>query len=577
MAMARAEKTRRVWVPAAFFGVFALVILGRLVKLQVIEHARYAEEAKTELRGDSTVYARRGSILDRNGHALAVSVDTWDVYVNSRVWREPARAEGAAKLLAPLLRRDAGQLVQTVRSSESLDVLLARDVSYETGQLILKADPAGVIMLRNTARVHPEGDTGASVLGFIGRDKTGLAGIEATYNSVLQGKPGRVIYERDTMGDPIPFGQYLASDPVPGQELVLTIDRYLQQMAEEALAEAIKKHDARGGAIVMMDPTNGEILALATTPGMKYSTLDLTDGSQMELLKNRAVTDLYEPGSVMKVVTAAAAIDRGVVSPGTEYVDNGVADVYGTLIRNWDNKVYGPQTMTGVLEHSINTGAILMAQRLGVEAFHSYLDKFGFGKPTGIDLNGEATGIMRRPDDPGWSPVDLATQSFGQSISVTPIQMAAAIAATINGGVLVKPHLVKATVGADGKRKEMPPGLGGRVISEQTSATMRQMLNAVIDPEGRSHPAKPQDYSAGGKSGTANVPVWNGYDDRQIASFVGFAPLDAPRVLVLIKLDENDDLLTGTAAAGPVFAKLADQALHYLNVRPDAPKYAVVR
>jgi cell division protein FtsI/penicillin-binding protein 2 len=277
----------------------------------------------------------------------------------------------------------------------------------------------------------------------------------------------------------------------------------------------------------------------------------------------------------MKVITAAAAIDQGLVSPDTTYVDTGVVNVHGVLINNWDNSVYGQQTMTGVLEHSINTGAVFMVDKLGEPAFHRYLDAFGFGKPTGIDLLGEADGIIRTPDkdwDPPWSPVDLATQSFGQSISVTPIQMISAIAATINGGVLIRPHLVKATVDRDGTRHDVQPQVLGRAISEQTSATMRAMLNAVVDPKGRFHPGKPRDYTAGGKSGTANIPIPNGYDDRQVASFVGFAPLEHPRVLVLVKLDQNADLMTGTQAAAPIFASLADQALHYLNVMPDARK-----
>jgi cell division protein FtsI/penicillin-binding protein 2 len=457
-----------------------------------------------------------------------------------------------------------------------VDVLIRRDVAYETGKQLLDESLDGVILRPNTGRVNPEGDVAASVLGFIGLDNVGLAGVEAAYNDTLQGQPGRVIFERDTTNDFIPFGQYVTSEPEPGKDVILTIDRYLQQTCEEYLAEAVEQHRATdGGSILMMDPMTGEILCLATAPSLKFSNLDLSDPEILELLKNRAVTDLYEPGSVMKVITAASAIDVGAVTPNTSYEDTGSVDVAGVEIKNWRDSSYGTQTMTGVLVDSINTGAVFMMnqmERKSPGSFQRYLEAFGFGQPTGIDLQGEATAIFRYPDDPGWSPVDAATQSFGQSISVTPIQMLTALAAAINGGNLLRPHLVKAIVSPDGTRQEIQPEVLGHPVTPETSAQIREMMHAVVDSPGRSHPGKPEDYAAGGKSGTANVPIDGSYNDTQIASFVGFAPLDRPRVLVLVKLNENQDMQTGTEAAAPIFARLADQALHYLNVRPDVER-----
>jgi cell division protein FtsI/penicillin-binding protein 2 len=344
----------------------------------------------------------------------------------------------------------------------------------------------------------------------------------------------------------------------------------------------MKEHRAKGGSIIVMDPENGEILALATSPGLKYSTLqaDLSkdDPDALAILSNKAVTDLYEPGSVMKIITAASAIDAGVVGPDTTYVDTGEVYVENIRLTNWDNGSYGLQSMTGVLENSINTGAVFMQRKLGTKLFQSYLDRFGFAKPTGVDLQGEATGIFRRPEDDGYSPVDVATQSFGQSISVTPVQMMQAVAAAINGGNLITPHLVKAHVKPDGTRNDVAPQVVGRAISPQTSDTIRQMLGQVVsqDPDGWGrNPAK---YTAGGKSGTANVPVWGSYNDEtQIASFIGFAPLENPRILVLVKLDQNADLMTGTQAAGPIFAHFADDALRYLSVKPEKSSSAVSR
>ena len=576
MAQPRVRETRRVWVPAAFFGAFALVVSGRLVQVQVVEHETYATRARTELTTGETLYARRGSILDRNGNVLATSVDTWDIYVSARVWKDAGKAAEGSDAIARLLagdpaqpKTDAVSLRSRVQQSQSVDVLIARDVNFETGKLLAGSEIPGLIALHNTARVNPEGDTGGSVLGLIGQDNVGLAGIEAGLNSVLQGKPGKAIYERDTTGEPIPFGQHIVMDPEPGTDIVLTIDRYLQRLAEQRLAQAVTEHRAKRGAIIVMDPATGEILALATSPALKYSTLNLNDPAQMELLKNPAISDLYEPGSVMKIVTAAAAIDAGVVSPDTTYVDTGIAYIYEVPIRNWRDEVWGTQTMTGVLQHSINTGAIFMAEKLGDVAFQRYLDAFGFGRPSGIDYPGEAAGIFRRPWDKDWSPVDLATQAFGQAISVTPIQMLTAVAAAINGGNLLWPHFVRARVSPDGAVQEVKTEVIDRAISAESSATIRAMLGEVIamDPPGVGR--NPRRYTAGGKSGTANVAVVNGYNDTQIASFVGFAPLENPRILVLVKLDENADGQTGTAAAGPVFARFADDALEYLGVAPE--------
>ncbi len=578
MPQKRVPGARRVWVPAAFLGMFAVVLIGRLVQLQVLDHAQYAEAAAQELSGKDVIYARRGSILDRNGNVLAASVNTWDIYVNSRSWQE-ARTQKSSDALAAALKMDPAKLRETVTKSKAVDVLIRRDVDYETGNAIIAAGLGGVIALPNTNRVNPEGDLAASILGFTGQDNTGLTGIELSYNDLLQGKPGRAIYERDTTGDPIPFGAYTVEQPKAGEDVVLTIDRYIQEMAESRLTAAIKEHRAKGGSIMVLDPATDEILALASSPGVKYSTLgalDLSDPKQMQLLNNVAISSVYEPGSVMKILTAAAAIDAGAVTPDTTYVDKGVAYVYGVPIKNWDDNVYGLQSMTGVLQNSINTGAIFMMQQLEAirpGGFQKYLDAFGIGRTTGIDFQGEAEGIVRRPTDPGWSPVDLATQSFGQSISVTPIQMLSGVAAAINGGNLMKPHFVKAHVAQNGARTEVKPQVLGRVISEQTSATIRTMLHAVVESPGRFNPGNPKEYSAGGKSGTANVPVPNGYDNTQIASFIGFAPADKPKILVLVKLDNNEDLQTGTVAAGPIFSKLADDILRYMNVPPNAAKY----
>lgn len=566
---------RRIWLPAILLGLFALLVVGRLIQLQAVDHGHYATVAEGELVDKTTIYATRGAITDRYGNVLAISVDTWDIYVNANVWHDPAKAQTASEGLAKLINIDAATLRQTVadnaREHDLVQVLVKRDVPYDIGTAIIHEDLDGVVPMADTERDHPEGDLAASILGITGTDNFGLAGLEAQYNTILQGTPGKSIFERDTVGDPIPFGQYVAIPPKPGQDLELTIDRYIQQMAEQRLDAAIQQHQAKGGQLIVVDPNTLQILAMATEPSLKYSTLDLSSASSNAILKNVAVTNLYEPGSEFKLITAASAINAGKITPDTTYTDNGVADIDGVELRNWDSNVYGLQTMTGVLQNSINTGAIFMANALGKDAFYNYVKAFGFGQPTGIDMPGEATGHYRTPDDPGWSPVDFATQSFGQSITVTPLQMIAAVSAVINGGRLMTPHIVKATVSDDGTVHPVEPEVVGNPITAQTSATMRQMMHAVLEAPGYRSEGDPKYYLAGGKSSTANVPLpGGGYNDlTQIASFVEFAPLDDPKVLVLVTLDENQDLQTGSIAAGPVAADFIDDVLRYMGVPPD--------
>lgn len=572
--MQRATTVVRAWLPAALLAAFAAVLLGRLVQLQIIEHDEYAEAARSAFDGSATIYASRGAILDRNGNVLAMTVDTWDVYVDKNVWKDETLSP--AEELSALLDIPPSSLIESLAEARGINVRVAGDISLARGATIEAAEIPGVTLDQNFVRFYPEGDLASSILGLLGDDNTGLTGIEIVYDSALRGTAGLAVFERDTMGEPIPYGSYVAKKPEPGVDLILTIDRQLQNLAEELLADAIIKHQAIGGDIIIVDPRTGEILALASLPTFGFSTLDLSDETKLGLLNIPSVTDMYEPGSVMKSVTAAAAIDRGVISPDTTYVDTGWFQAADLTIRNWQDGVYGEQTMTAVLQQSINTGSVYMVEQLGETEFHRYLDAFGFGHPTGIDLPGEVDGVVRTPSLPGYSPVDAFTQSFGQSIGVTPFQLLAAYSAIINGGNLVQPHVVKSKVSVDGVFEDLPIESNGQPISAETSTTVRRMLTSVID-RGFPHPGKPRDYTAGGKSGTANVPGTSGYDNTQIASFIGFAPADDPAILVLVKLDENRDFLTGTQAASPIFAEVANETLRYLGIEPEPRDRASTR
>jgi cell division protein FtsI/penicillin-binding protein 2 len=548
--------------------VGALAVFARLVQVQLVDHSDYAREADAILDVNRTFYGHRGAVLDRNNNVLAVTQTTWDLYIRTEHWDDPEVAAKAAETIGAALKLSPDRLRVSVKEHGFGDLLIARDVPFEVGEGLIKEKVKGLVALENIVRINPAGDVGAQLVGVIGGDNVGLSGVEWSMNSVLQGRPGEALYERDTTGSPIPFGRYVLRQPVDGRDVVLTIDSYLQGRAEQLLDEAVKAHKAKGGTIVIMDPRSGEILALASSPRVKLSNLNLDDPRTHELMKLNWVTDAYEPGSTLKAVTAAAAIDQGVVTPETYYQDTGEWTLYDRTLKNWKDGVWGSQSMLGVLQQSINTGAIFMAWKLGPEQFTSYLDRFGFGQPTGIEFTAESPGIFPHPGDPDWTPVTWATQAYGQGIGVTPLQLVQAYGAIVNGGYLIRPRIVKAYVDPDGTRHEVPTDIRRSVISPETSATMRKMLNAVVDPPDNLHPGKPRLFSAGGKSGTADILATG----KQIISFAGFAPVEDPRIVVLVKLDENADEQTGTEAAAPVFAQLVDEALVYMNVDPNADR-----
>jgi stage V sporulation protein D (sporulation-specific penicillin-binding protein) len=551
MAHKSAQPTRRIWLPLILFGACITVFLGRLVHIQVINHEDYSSQASNTLLDNDILDAPRGKIFDRNGQPLVLSIDTWDLYISTKAWTDKESAKKAASIIANETELNDEDLQNLIEKSVLVDQIIIRDLKYETGITLMEKGTQGAVLLPNTARSYPSGKLALEVLGFIGTDNVGLAGIEATYNSLLAGKPGNFIYERDSRGSPIPFGIHIIDQPVPGASIKLTIDRRIQYIAEKELDKAIKKHAGTGGTVLVMNPNNGEILALASKPELS------------------AITQLYEPGSVLKVITTAIGLDLDLITPKTTYFDAGITFVHGEPIRNWESLSYGLSTMTEVLQHSINTGSVFIVERIGAEQFYKYLNKFRLGHATGIDLPNEAIGIIPTQDDAGWSPVDLATQSFGQSISITPIQLISAFAATINGGHLIQPHLLMSPFSNTTESSSFYQAQDNQVISVETSNSIREMLSTVINTN-IWHPARPKYYSSGGKSGTANIPKDGGYSDEQIVSFISFAPLDDPQIIVLVKIDQNKDNLTGTEAAGPVVARLIDKTLPLLNIPPTA-------
>ncbi|MCH8066600.1 MAG: penicillin-binding protein 2 [Chloroflexi bacterium] len=539
-------------------------VVARLVQVQVIDHDYYAAQAEEEHLHETTVREPRGAILDRNGYPLATTTIAFDVYVDPRSWANAATAISGAATLAPLIAREPAELIEAVVNFEQGDYLAARSVSADVGLQLLEQAPVGVKLVETGLRSYPEGDLASVLLGFLGRDQEGLAGIEAAYDVELGGVPGVVYFERDGLGNPIPFGRWLGTKPVAGGDIRLTIDRYIQRLVERTLALEVQRHEATGGTIIVMDPHTGAVLAMASEPTFSLSALDLDDEEQTALYRQRAITDVYPPGSVMKTLTMAAAIDSGLVGPGTTYLDTGAAEVEGAdPILNWDFSAHGITTMTDVLRFSLNTGAVWVSRVLGPERFYDYIGRYGFRRPTGVGLGGDSAGLVRLPGDDDWYPIDLATNSFGQGISVTPLHMISAVSALVNGGLLMRPYIVQEVSSPD-ERRVYEPVVVQRAVSEETSRTLVQMMNAVVDGM-PGHLAQVAGYSVGGKTGTTT------FVDRPetIASFVGFAPVDDPALIMLVKIDAPQDSQLGGVVAAPIFSDLAPRILSYLGVQPN--------
>jgi cell division protein FtsI/penicillin-binding protein 2 len=571
LALFQGRFTWRVAFLALFFFLSTAGIVGRLVYVQILHHQHYWLAAQEEHLDKRLVRSSRGAILDRNGFPLATSVDVYDLYIDRRAWKDdPDTARYVAGGLATLLGQQVDQVLPRLLDASRGPVeLLEPSIEFATGREIEKLGLPGVALAGATERYYPEGDIGSALLGFLGRDHVGLAGLELDLEDTLGGTPGAIYFERDGGGRPIAFTRSRVEPGRPGADVQLTIDRYLQRLVENELDFQMKDHQASGGTIIVMEPSTGAVLAMASRPSFKLSSLDLNSGN-LDQYKNRAVTDLYEPGSVLKTVTMATALDLGLVTPGTTYFDSGSVERGGYTFKNWDFSANGTTTMTQLLQKSLNTGAIWLSDRIGAAKLYDSLKRFGFGESTRSGFGGEATGIIRTHLDSGWYPSDLATNSYGQGIAATPLQVITAISAIINGGNLMRPYIVE-EVNSGGNKRVLAPVVARRVISAQTSAMMVKMMNDVVDGM-PFHGAQVKGYRVGGKTGTTLVSIPTGYAlDSTIASFVGFAPVDDPAFIMLVKIDQPKDDPLGGVVAAPVFRRLAPSILSYLNVRPSQP------
>lgn len=543
---------------------FIFLLVVRLIYLQVWKNAALTAQALQQRMRPVPVDARRGTIYDRNGQKLAISLSADAIYIIPAEVRNPQETAGR---LAKILKLDYGEVYRRVISHSASEWVKKR-VPLEEAREIRRLDLPGVGIVENPQRFYPNGKLASHLLGIAGIDNQGLEGIEYQYDRNLRGVAGRVLAEQDAGGQEIPEGirRYVPAEN--GDDLTLTIDKVIQYVAERELKKAVQASGAKRGAFTIMNPRTGEILAMAVFPEFDPNEYARYPAASR---RNTALTDLYEPGSTFKAITAAAAIEENLVnpeSPERTFDDPGYIVVPGGRIRCWKEGGHGRQSFVEAVENSCNPVFATLGMELGGQRFYDYIRAFGFGNPTGIDFPGEAAGQMRPVNS--LRQIDLANIGFGQGLGVTPLQLLTAISAIANDGKLVKPYLVKEIRGADGRLiRENQPVEVRQVLSFRTAREMRRIMRSVV-VNGSGKRADIEGYRVAGKTGTAQVPESGGYSDSKVvASFVGFAPADDPVIAGLVTLYEPTSQETfGGVIAAPVFKTVIADALNYLKVPP---------
>lgn len=546
------------------------VVLFRLVNLQVLQAAELTAKADRQHQKTVSLEGARGTVVDRHGKVLAMNMEVPSVFGIPTALESPAKT---ARSLSPVLHVRTDELEKKLRQDRSF-VWLARKLDPEQGHRLEHMPMEGIGLVMEGRRFYPKGPLLAHVLGFAGMDGEGLEGIERRYETQLHGEKRVVILQRDAMGRTVfPKGQ-AEQVPAAGHSLVITIDEVIQYIAEKELEEAVTKARAKSGTVIVLDPQTGAVLALAISPRFDPNAVASLTADRW---RNRALTDAYEPGSTMKALVAAAALEEKVMKPSTMlYGENGRMTIANTVIH--DHEKLGWMTFAQVIQKSSNIGAAKTGMALGDQRLYRYLQAFGFGQKTEIDLPGEAGGLVKHPKE--WGRRSLASISMGQEIGVTPIQMVSAVAALANGGVLMKPYVVSEVRDAQGKSlRQFLPQVKRRVVSPETARTVTSILEGVVT-DGTGAKAAIPGFRVAGKTGTAQKidPRTGAYSSTLfVGSFVGFVPADNPRLAMIVVIDEPQGESWGGTVAAPVFRRVGEQVLNYLGVSSDEPvKLAMV-
>lgn len=581
-----------------FFTLAALLIVGKLFFLQIIQGEKLSINAENQHFSALTIPAKRGEILTSDHYPLVTNQPAYLVYaalpeiksdkkdisaklapifVADDLKKElPMKSEASEsasidkqKERAQQLKKKEDEIYELLSLPKVVWVPLRKKISKETMTEIKDLDIAGLGFEEDEKRMYPQSSSSAQLLGFVASDSNGndkgYFGLEGFYNGELRGKSGRLKEEIDAQGRPILVGSRVDVPPKDGRNLVLTIDRGMQFIIEDKLQNGVKKYGAKSGSIIVMNPKSGEVLATSSFPSYDPNNWDKYDRN---LFRNPAINDVYEPGSTFKVITASGAIDSGVVTTETICPCSGPKRLGPFEIRTWNNKYYPNSTLPQILQHSDNVGSVFVQEKLGKDKFLDYVENFGFGKETKIDLEGESRGILRDRDQ--WEQIDLSTASFGQGHSVTMIQMVTAVSAIANGGELPQPQVVKEITDKEsGKTVEIKPRMVRRVIKKETSSTITEMMVGAVE-NGEARYFVPKGYRIAGKTGTAQIPIEGRYDpNKTIASFIGFAPADDPKFVMLVRIDQPSTSPWGSETAAPLFFDIAKELFNYYGIAPN--------
>lgn len=579
-----------------FFFLGFLAVILRLFQIQVLGHEKFEKMGQDQYWTFQEIYAGRGNISSADGFLLAGTVDNYLMYGEPKVVENktqtahilaeylasiepdpPLNAEGNATVLKPGFEYYYKEIFDYL-NLDLFWVPLKRNLSHEQMLSIQKFGIVGIGFEKEPKRYYPEGSLASHVLGFVASDekgeKTGYYGIEGALNEDLQGKSGRILEEKDATGNPILAGGYRKSNPLPGRDIVLTIDRSVQYMVERMIKDGVEKYDAVSGNVIVMDPYSGKVIAMANYPTYDPSDFSVVDSEMVQdgeqerkkvERRNLSIQQTYEPGSVMKPMTVSAAVDLGLVSSTTTFDDAGPVYYSDYKVDNWDLKHHGVITVQRLLELSNNIGAAWVGHKVGTNNLREYLSNFGYGKKTGIELQGEDTGILLPVSD--WSDIALANISFGQGISATPLQVLNAFNVIANGGSLYQPLIISEI--DDGKKiLEMQPKKIRKVISQETAQEMVSMLeNAAVSGEAKFYVLK--DYKIAGKTGTAQIPEQGGYSaDKTNATFVGFLS-GARRISMIVKLEEPKTSVYASMTSVPLWMDIMSELVKFYGIAPD--------
>ena len=568
---------RRIRIAFALVVVLVGVTFAQLVRVQVVDAAEHTARGERQRVRTVELPASRGRIYDREGAVLATSIDAAALHADPAAYRPSTRADGTrvpaagdrsevARAIAPLLGLDVADVEERL-GRDGRFVYLARQVDLELAERVMDLRLPGVGMHVEPRRTYPSGGTAAQVVGFTGIDGGGLQGLEARYDHVLRGRPGTLLLERAPGGLAIPSGERELVPAEPGADLVLTLDREIQHVAERVAAETVARHDALGATVVVLEVGTGDVLGMASAPTFDPNARRSGDE---QTWRNRAVTDLFEPGSTQKALTVAVALESGAITPSTafdvpdrlSYGGHTFSDVSRHGLERW--------TVGDVIARSSNVGTILVADRVGETALREGLLELGQARPTGLGFPGEVVGHLPAADE--WWATTLPTVAIGYGTSTTLLGLATSYATLANDGVRVEPRLVRGTVGPDGHLDPAPPAAAERVLSERTAGVVLELLGAAVDgPGATGGRAAVPGYRVGGKTGTARKPLTDaaGYSEEYVASFVGIAPLDDPRLVVAVMVDAPQGTYYGGAVAAPAFAEVMHASLLARRIVPD--------